>query len=192
MHISFSRRSLLRAGAGTLATGWLAACTATKSGKVTTITLNVAEVVDYGNAILSFASTAINVSFVASAMGTANLALASTVISSLRSALAAFQSAAGSSTSVSYDSTSVRAAFDSILADVEKIDTLIIAVITGTAANLSSSVVSEARTAAGAAETLIDLLKAMADLSGTRLRGASPQGGQAAIGRIAIFVAAQP
>ncbi|KON65741.1 hypothetical protein KOEU_04280 [Komagataeibacter europaeus] len=192
MHISLSRRSLLRAGAGTLAAGFLSACTATKSGTVTTITLNVAEVVDYGNAILSFASTAINMSFIASAMGTANLALASTVIASLKSALAAFQSAAGSGTSVSYDSASVRAAFDSILADVEKVDTLIIAVITGTAANLSSNVVSEARTAAGAAETLISLLKAMVDLSGPRLRGASPQAGQAAIGRIAIFVAARP
>ncbi|WP_019091821.1 hypothetical protein [Komagataeibacter europaeus] len=191
MNPNLSRRSLLRAGAGTLAVGLLAACTTTKSGTTTTITLNVAEVVDYGNAILSFASTAINVSFVASAMGTANLALANTVITSLKSALAAFQTAAGSSTSVTYDSASVKTAFDSILADVEKVDTLIIAVITGTAANLSSSVVSEAKTAAGAAETLIDLLKAMIDMSGPRLRGVSPLSGDAAIGKIAIFAASQ-
>lgn len=191
MNPNLSRRSLLRAGAGTLAAGLLAACTTTKSGTTTTITLNVAEVVDYGNAILSFASTAINVSFVASAMGTANLALANTVITSLKSALAAFQTAAGSSTSVSYNSASVKAAFDSILADVEKVDTLIIAVIIGTASNLSSSVVSEAKTAAGAAETLIDLLKAMIDMSGPRLRGVSPLNGDAAIGQIAVFAASQ-
>ena len=191
MHISLSRRSLLRAGAGTLAAGFLSACTATKSGTVTTITLNVAEVVDYGNAILSFASTAINVSFIASAMGTANLALANTVIASLKSALAAFQSAAGSSTSVSYNSASVKTAFDSILADVEKVDSLIISTITGTAANLSSTVITQAKTAAGAAETLIDLLKAMVDMTGPRLGAVAPVDPDAAIGKIAIFAAAQ-
>ncbi|MFT8712091.1 hypothetical protein [Komagataeibacter rhaeticus] len=191
MNPNISRRSLLRAGAGTLALGLMAACTTTKSGTTTTVTLNVAEVVDYGNAILSFASTAINVSFVASAMGTANLALANTVITSLKSALTAFSTAAGSSTSVSYDSASVKTAFDSILADVEKVDTLIVAVITGTAANLTSSVVSDAKTAAGAAETLIDLLKAMVDMSGPRLRAVSPVDPNAAIGKIAIFSASQ-
>ncbi|WP_308719020.1 hypothetical protein [Komagataeibacter xylinus] len=191
MNQNISRRSLLRAGAGTLAAGLLAACTVTKNGTTTTLTLNVAEVTDYGNAILSFANTAINVSFVASAMGTANLALANTVIASLKSALSAFSTAAGSSTSVSYDSASVKTAFDSILADVEKVDTLIISTITGTAANLSSSVVSEAKTAAGAAETLISLLKAMIDMTGPRLRGVSPLSGDAAIGQIAVFSASQ-
>lgn len=186
-----TRRAFLRGSSALVAAAALAACSSTKSGTTTTITLNVSEVVDYGNAVLSFASTAINVSFVASAMGTANLALANTVITSLKSALTAFSTAAGSSTSVSYDSASVKTAFDSILADVKKVDTLIIAVITGTATNLSSSVVSEAKTAAGAAETLIDLLKAMVDVSGPRLRGVSPLNGDAAIGKIAIFAASQ-
>ncbi|AHI25492.1 hypothetical protein BGC31_05140 [Komagataeibacter xylinus] len=185
-----SRRSFLRASS-TLAAAALAACSGSRSGTTTTLTLNVAEVVDYGTAILSFASTAINVSFVASAMGAANLALANTVIASLKAALAAFQAAAGSSTSVSYDSASVKAAFDSILADVEKVDTLIIAVIIGTAANLASNVVSEARTAAGGAETLIDLLRAMVDMSGPRLRAVPSLNGNAAIGQIAIFAASQ-
>ncbi|MCE2574399.1 hypothetical protein [Komagataeibacter sp. FNDCR2] len=191
MNPNLSRRSLLRAGAGTLAAGLLAACTTTKNGTTTTLTLNVAEVVDYGSAILSFASTALNISFVASAMGPANLALANAAIASLKSALSAFSAAAGSSTSVSYDSASVKTAFDSILADVESIDALIISTITGTAANLSSSVVSDARTAAGAAETLISLLKAMIDMTGPRLRGVSPLSGDAAIGQIAIFSASQ-
>ena len=186
-----TRRAFLRGSSALVAAAALAACTTTKSGTTTTLTLNVAEVVDYGNAILSFASTAVNVSFVASAMGTASLALANTVIASLKLALSAFSTAAGSSTSVSYSSASVKAAFDSILADVEKVDTLIISAITGTATNLSSSVVSEAKTAAGAAETLIDLLKAMVDISGPRLRGVSPLNGDAAIGKIAIFAASQ-
>ncbi|PYD47175.1 hypothetical protein [Novacetimonas pomaceti] len=188
---NISRRTLLRAGAGTLAAGLMAACTMTKSGTTTTITLNVAEVVDYGNAVLSFASTAVSLSFVASAMGTANLTIANTVIASLKASLTAFQTAAGTSTSVSYDSASVKVAFDSILSDVEQVDKLVIAVIVGTAANLSSSVVTQARTAAGAAETLIDLLKAMVDMSGPRLRSAAPVDPDAAIGQIAIFAATQ-
>lgn len=186
-----TRRAFLRGSSALVAATALAACSSTKSGTTTTLTLNVAEVTDYGNAILSFASTAINVSFVASAMGTANLALANTVITSLKSALSAFSTAAGSSTSVSYDSASVKTAFDSILADVESVNKLIVAVITGTAANLSSSVVSEAKTAAGAAETLISLLKAMIDMTGPRLRGVSPLSGDAAIGKIAVFSASQ-
>lgn len=198
MNIEISRRSLLRAGAGTLAAGLMAACTTTKSGTTTTLTLNVAEVVDYGSAILSFASTAANLSFVATAMGPANLALASTIVGALGASLNAFQAAAGSSTSVSYDSASVKMAFDSILTDVEKIDTLIIATIIGTAADLSSSVITQAKTAAGAAETLIDLLKAMVDMSGRRpavahlgaRMGAGATAGQA-ITQIAIFAASQ-
>ncbi|QOF94177.1 hypothetical protein IFJ82_09455 [Novacetimonas hansenii] len=191
MNPNISRRTLLRAGAGTLAAGLLAACTATKSGTTTTFTLNVAEVVDYGNAVLSFANTAIGISFVSAAMGPTNVALADTVISGLKSGLTAFATAAGSSTSVSYNSASVKTAFDSILADVKKVDSLIISTITGTAANLSSTVITQAKTAAGAAETLIDLLKAMIDMSGPRLRGVSPLSGDAAIAQIAIFSASQ-
>lgn len=193
-----TRRGFMKAAAGIAGMAALAGCTVTKSGTTTTVTLNVAEVVDYGNAILSFASTAINISFVASGMGTANVALANTVIASLKSGLTAFSTAAGSSTSVSYDSASVKAAFDSILADVEKVDTLIISTITGTASNLSSSVVSDAKTAAGAAETLISLLKAMVDMSAHRPAAATlgarvglHASGQQAIGNIAIFAASQ-
>lgn len=181
----------MKAAAGIAGITALAACTVTKSGTTTTVTLNVDEVVDYGDAVLSFANTAINLSFVASAMGAANVALADTVIASLKSGLTAFQTAAGSSTSVSYSTASVKAAFDSILADVEKVDTLIIATITGTASSLSSSVVTQAKTAAGAAETLIDLIKAMVDMSGPRLHAVSPLSGDAAIAQIAVFSASQ-
>ena len=82
-------------------------------------------------------------------------------------------------------------AFDSILADVEKVDSLIISTITGTAANLSSTVITQAKTAAGATETLIDLLKAMVDMTGPRLGSVALADPDAAIGKIAIFAAAQ-
>lgn len=77
-------------------------------------------------------------------------------------------------------------AFDSILADVEKVDSLIISTITGTAANLSSTVITQAKTAAGATETLIDLLKAMVDMTGPRLGSVALADPDAAIGKIAI------
>ncbi|WP_130732002.1 hypothetical protein [Komagataeibacter xylinus] len=189
MNLMLSRRCVLRMGAATLMGGMLPGCTLTRAGKVTTITLNVAEVTDYGNALVSFANTAISLSCVAAAMGPANVALANTVIAALKEALDAFRTAAGSSTSVSYDNTSVRTAFDSIVADIEQINTLVIAVITGMASDLSSTVVSEAKTAANAASTLISLLKAMVDMTTRRLAVGTTLSAQAAIGRITVFVA---
>ncbi|KAB8122530.1 hypothetical protein D3W54_15240 [Komagataeibacter medellinensis] len=183
-----TRRAFLR-GTSALAAASLAACTVTRNGTTITLALNVAKVVDYGSAILSFASTAIGISFVSAAMGTTNVTLADAVIAGLKSGLTAFQTAAGSSASVSYSTASVKAAFDSILSDVEKVNTLIIATITGTAANLSSIVVTQAKTAAGAAATLIDLLKAIMDMSGPRLGSVSPLNEKTAIGQIAVFAA---
>ncbi|QHC36413.1 hypothetical protein [Komagataeibacter xylinus] len=189
MNLFLSRRRALRMGAGTLMAGALAGCTLTRAGKITTITLNVAEVTDYGNAIVSFANTAISLSFVTAAMGPANVALANTVIAALREALDAFGTAAGSSTSVSYDTTSIRTAFDSILSDIEQINTLIIAVIAGMASGLSGTVVSEAKTTANAASTLISLLKAMVDMTARRPAVGTAVSAQEAVGQITVFVA---
>lgn len=189
MNLMLSRRCVLRMGAGTLTAGMLAGCTLTHTGRITTITLNVAEVTDYGNAIVSFSNTAISLSFVTAAMGPANVALANTVIAALKEALDAFQTAAGSSASVSYDSTSIRTAFDSIVSDIGQVNTLVIAVITGMASDLSGSVVSEARTAANAASTLISLLRAMVDMTTRHRTIGTILTAQEAIGQITVFVA---
>ncbi|WP_225063398.1 hypothetical protein, partial [Komagataeibacter rhaeticus] len=150
------------------------------------------------DALLNFSSTAINMPLVAAAMGAPNVALANTVIAALTTAGKAFVAAAGSSTSVSYDSASVKAAFDSILTDTGQVNTLIIATITGMAADLSGSVVTQAKTAAGAAATLIDLLKAMVAVSGRHAAGARlvadggiNMQGMVAMNQIGAFVSAQ-
>ncbi len=90
---------------------------------------------------------------------------------------------------VSYDSTSIRTAFDGIIADIEQINTLVIAVITGMASDLSGTVVSEVKTAANAASTLISLLKAMVDMTARRSTVGTTLTAQEAIGRITVFVA---
>ncbi|QIP37004.1 hypothetical protein GWK63_07655 [Komagataeibacter rhaeticus] len=197
MHIP-TRRAFLRGSSALVAAAALAACTASRSGTTTTITLNVAEVADYVDALLNFSSTAINMPLVAAAMGAPNVALANTVIAALTTAGKAFVAAAGSSTSVSYDSASVKAAFDSILTDTGQVNTLIIATITGMAADLSGSVVTQAKTAAGAAATLIDLLKAMVAVSGRHAAGARlvadggiNMQGMVAMNQIGAFVSAQ-
>ncbi|GBR37237.1 hypothetical protein AA11826_1637 [Komagataeibacter oboediens DSM 11826] len=188
----------LMTAAGVAAAATLSACSVSKTGNVTTITLNVAEVADYVDALLNFSSTAINVPLVAAAMGAPNVALANTIIAALTAAGRAFVAAAGSSTTVSYDSASVKAAFDSILTDIGQVNTLIIATITGMASDLSSSVITQAKTAAGAAATLIDLLKAMVAVSGRHSVGprlASDNGinmqGMVAMNVIGVFVSAQ-
>ncbi|WP_225063227.1 twin-arginine translocation signal domain-containing protein, partial [Komagataeibacter rhaeticus] len=73
-----TRRAFLRGSSALVAATALAACTSTKSGTTTTITLNVAEVADYVDALLNFSSTAINMPLVAAAMGAPNVALANT------------------------------------------------------------------------------------------------------------------
>ncbi|MFT8713133.1 MAG: hypothetical protein ABF783_13100, partial [Komagataeibacter rhaeticus] len=72
------------------------------------------------------------------------------------------------------------------------------ATITGMAADLSGSVVTQARTAAGAAATLIDLLKAMVAVSGRHAAGARlvadggiNMQGMVAMNQIGAFVSAQ-
>ncbi|MFT8711432.1 MAG: hypothetical protein ABF783_04400 [Komagataeibacter rhaeticus] len=176
----------------------LPGCSASKSGTTTTITLNVAEVVDYVDALLKFSSTVINVPVVAVAMGAPNVALANTIIAALTAAGKAFVAAAGASTSVSYDSASVKAAFDSVLTDVEQLNTTIISAVTGMSDSLSSSVVTQAKEAAGAAATLIDLLKAMVAVSGRHAAaahlvadGGINMQGMVAMNVIGVFVSAQ-
>ena len=190
-HPNLSRRAVLRTGCATLAAGLLAACTRTQLGTVTTITLNVAEVVDYGDAIVSFAQTALDLPVVATAMGPASVTLAGTVIAGLQSGLAAFRAAAGTSTSVTYDSTSIKTAFTSILADGEHISTLVIQTITAMPAAAGDTLVTSAKTAAGAAQTLITLLRAMVDASAVhpRMDRAISPDGTVAMAQISMFVA---
>lgn len=167
-----TRRNFLRGVAGIAGVTALAACTVTKNGTTTTITLNTAEIMDYGDAVLSFANTAIGISFVASGLGASGVAIATAAITELKAGLAAFNTAAGGKATVEYDNASVKTAFDSIVAAVKKINGYIVATITATVAN--SDVVNNAKIAANAAAGLIGIIQGLVDTYATPKRvGAS-------------------
>lgn len=185
-----SRRNFIRGVAGIAGVTALAACTVTKDGTTTTITLNTAEIMDYGDAVLSFANTAISVSFVASGLGVSGVEIATAAISELRAALAAFNTAAGGKATVTYDNASVKTAFDSIIAAVKKINSYIVATISATVAD--SSVVSNAKTAASAASGIISIIQGLVDSYGVPLRVGSTLRGDAYIAEIKTWSASHP
>lgn len=170
-----TRRSFLRAVGGAVGIAALSGCTATTSGNVTTVTLNTAEVMDYGDSILSFAKAGIVLPFVSTAIGASGLVIAEAAITALETALSAFNTAAGGKATVSYDDTSAKTAFDSIVAAIEKIDTYIVATITATVSD--TTVVTEAKSAANAASGLISIIRGLVDsLSVGKHVGASMRG----------------
>ncbi|OUJ16475.1 hypothetical protein [Acetobacter sp. DsW_063] len=155
-----SRRAALR-GLGALAAGTaLAACTVTTSGNVTTITLNVAKITAYGQAGVNAAATIISLASGISAL-TPYLAAIEAAETALATALTAFSAAAGSSVTVSYDDTNWKTRVDSLLSDIESVSSTIAAAISGAGSSLSSTVKSDATTAANALATVVSLFEAL-------------------------------
>jgi hypothetical protein len=171
---TLSRRSFLRSAALVGATA-LTACTVTTTNGVTTITLDVAKVKNYGQAGLNAAATV--TSFLSSFPALAPYALAITAAeTALSGALSAFSTAAGSTLTISYNDASWKTRVDSILSDLDTLAAAIESAIAGSGSVLSSSVLSNARTAYNALATLISVFKALLGVAdakapvGSRLR----------------------
>ncbi len=156
---TLSRRSFLRSAALVGATA-LTACTVTTTNGVTTITLDVTKVKNYGQAGLNAAATV--TSFLSSFPALAPYALAITAAeTALSGALSAFSSAAGSTLTISYHDATWKTRVDSILSDLDTLAAAIESALAGSGAVLSSSVLSNARTAYNALATLISVFKAL-------------------------------
>ncbi|GAB3588401.1 hypothetical protein [Acetobacter peroxydans] len=156
---TLSRRSFLRSAALVGATA-LTACTVTTTNGVTTITLDVTKVKNYGQAGLNAAATV--TSFLSSFPALAPYALAITAAeTALSGALSAFSSAAGSTLTISYNDATWKTRVDSILSDLDTLAAAIESALSGSGAALSSSVLSNARTAYNALATLISVFKAL-------------------------------
>ena len=156
---TISRRNLLRTTgmAGMVA---LAACAVTTTNGVTTITLDVTKVKNYGQAGLNAAATV--TSFLSSFPALAPYALAITAAeTALSGALSAFSSAAGSTLTISYNDASWKTRVDSILSDLDTLAAAIESALAGSGSALSSSVLSNAKTAYNALATLISVFKAL-------------------------------
>jgi hypothetical protein len=181
---TLSRRSFLRSAALVGATA-LTACTVTTTNGVTTITLDVTKVKNYGQAGLNAAATV--TSFLSSFPALAPYALAITAAeTALSGALSAFSSAAGSTLTISYNDTTWKTRVDSILSDLDTLAAAIESALAGSGAVLSSSVLSNARTAYNALATLISVFKALLGVSDAK----APVGSRMHLTRDMVLVGA--
>lgn len=181
---TLSRRSFLRSAALVGATA-LTACTVTTTNGVTTITLDVTKVKNYGQAGLNAAATV--TSFLSSFPALAPYALAITAAeTALSGALSAFSSAAGSTLTISYNDATWKTRVDSILSDLDTLAAAIESALAGSGSVLSSSVLSNARTAYSALATLISVFKALLGVSDAK----APVGSRMHLTRDMVLVGA--
>jgi hypothetical protein len=181
---TLSRRSFLRSSALVGATA-LTACTVTTTNGVTTVTLDVAKVKNYGQAGLNAAATV--TSFLSSFPALAPYALAITAAeTALSGALSAFSTAAGSTLTISYNDATWKTRVDSILSDLDTLAAAIESALAGSGAVLSSSVLSNARTAYNALATLISVFKALLGVSDAK----APVGSRMHLTRDMVLVGA--
>ncbi len=138
MHHS-SRRSFLRGSGALLAGMGLAACAATTSNGVTTITLDVDEVVTDVGIALSIGQTALGFSGVPAGV----VSIVNQGVTIIKAGLVAFQSSAGSSLSLTFDRSSPPAALTSLIADLRTVSANIAAVAKSEGAALSSALLGK-------------------------------------------------
>lgn len=170
---SLSRRSFLRTSALVGATA-LTACTVTTTNGVTTITLDVTKVKNYGQAGLNAAATVTSFLSTFPAMTPYALAITATE-TTLSGALSAFSTAAGSTLTISYNDASWKTRVDSILTDLDTLAAAIESAIGGSGSVLSSSVLADAKTAYNALATIISVFKALLGVSDTKAPAGADQ-----------------
>ncbi|MFT8334664.1 MAG: hypothetical protein ABF628_00645 [Acetobacter orientalis] len=159
-----SRRSLMRTSSLGLGLALLTACTVTTQNGVTTITLDVTKIKNYGQAGLNAAATVGSFlgGFPTLAPYAAVIELADTALSG---ALAAFSTAAGSMLVITYNDASWKTRIDSVLADLNKVASAIEGAISGSGSVLSAKVLAEAKTYKNALATIISVFQALLGVS---------------------------
>ncbi|QHC35334.1 hypothetical protein [Komagataeibacter xylinus] len=158
----FLGRAFMSAAAIAAATA-LPACTVTKNGNVTTLTLNVAAIKDYGQAGLNAVSTILSIAALASAIGAPTVAIINAGDTALGAALNAFSSAAGSTLTITYDDTNWKSRVDSVLSALGTVESDLSAAITGVETRIASTDLSNANTALSALGTIVSAFKGLLD-----------------------------
>ena len=161
MRPNHTRRGIIKALAAGTALGALGACTISRSGNVTTITVNVAKVKAYGTAGINAVSTVLSIAAIASAIGAPAVAIIETASKALEDALAAFSAKAGSSVTVTYDSTSFKTAINSVLSDLQTVAARLSDAVTGASEVLDDKIISTSLTAVNALQTVISVFEGL-------------------------------
>lgn len=159
-----SRRSFMRTTTACSLAALLTACTVTTQNGVTTITLDVTKIKNYGQAGLNAAATvgSFLAGFPALAPYAAAIELADTALSG---ALTAFSTAAGSTLVITYNDASWKTRIDSLLTDLNKVGASIESAISGSGSVLSASVLAQAKTYDNALNTIISVFQALLGVS---------------------------
>ncbi|RFD18575.1 hypothetical protein DY926_15905 [Komagataeibacter melaceti] len=178
------RRRLLGMGllsaVGIATVAMLPGCKSTTTGNVTTITINVAEIKDYGQAGLNAVSTVLSIGAVASGIGASTVGIITLADTALSTALNSFSTAAGSTLTISYDDTNWKSRVDSVLSALTKVESDLSAAITGVSTKVPSTDLTNANTALNALGTIVSAFKALLDSVavrrnvGARLSGSTP------------------
>ncbi|GBQ65811.1 hypothetical protein [Komagataeibacter swingsii] len=177
----------LLSAAGIAAAAMLPGCKSTTTGNVTTITINVAEIKDYGQAGLNAVTTVLSIAAVASAIGTPAVGIIGLADTALSTALTTFSDAAGSTLTITYDDTNWKSWVDSILSALTKVESDLSAAITGVSTKVPSTDLTNANTALNALNTIISAFKALLDSVaarrnvGARLSGSAAAPSQAQV-----------
>ncbi|GAN95351.1 hypothetical protein Geu3261_0020_014 [Komagataeibacter europaeus NBRC 3261] len=177
----------LLSAAGIAAAAMLPGCKSTTTGNVTTITINVAEIKDYGQAGLNAVTTVLSIAAVASAIGTPAVGIIGLADTALSTALTDFSTAAGSTLTITYDDTNWKTRVDSILSALTKVESDLSAAITGVSTKVSSTDLANANTALNALATIVSAFKALLDSVamrrnvGARLSGSAAAPSQAQV-----------
>ncbi|WP_395371467.1 hypothetical protein [Komagataeibacter diospyri] len=169
----------LMTAAGIAVVASLSACSVSRTGNVTTVTINVAEIKDYSQAGLNAVTTVLSIAAVASAIGTPAVGIIGLADTALSTALSDFSTAAGSTLTITYDDTNCKSRVDSILSALTKVKSDLSAAISGVSTKVSSTDLSDANTALNALGTIVSAFKALLDSVaarrhvGARLSGAA-------------------
>ncbi|MBM9401530.1 hypothetical protein JUN65_08015 [Gluconacetobacter azotocaptans] len=134
-----SRRAILRGATALAGASALGACAVSTNGNVTTITVDVDEVVTDTNVALAVIKTGLGFTGIPAGVVT----IINGTIGLIQTGLTSFKATAGSSLSLTFDSTSVPAAFTSLIADIKTAAANIAAVAQSEGDALSSSTAAQ-------------------------------------------------
>lgn len=173
--MSLSRREFLtKVGIGTGALA-LAGCTITTKDGVTTITMNVAEVVGDTNIALEVVKTVLGFTAVPAGV----VSVVDEGISLITAGLTTFKNTAGSTLTLTFDATSVPAAFSSLVADMSTVSKQIAAVAETEAAYIDSTLMAKISSVSADVGTVSSVLSSILTTSTSTSLRSERVGGEA-------------
>lgn len=156
-----SRRGLMKATGAIAAAGLLAACSVTKENGVTTITIDVNKIKNYGQGGLNAVAMIMAIQPISAAIPPAIRTAISVSDKALSAALKAFSDAAGGKLQIVYNDANWKTRVDSVLSSLEQVDSDLKAAVAAIEGQVSIAFVSDANVTLSAIDAVISFFKAI-------------------------------